>query len=130
VGHFYTGASSPRICLKDDIFYIGNTQEVIRIINEEDDEYCEYDFDAPIVEGGEVLGNVSTSLWWVTVCDYSVYENLAVEKFGEKKGNKIAQEAKRCADLVLKVEPGIYRITYYTEVYIDHELYAKIEKIS
>jgi len=130
IGHFYTGASSPIICLKDDTLYIGNSQEVIQIFNKEDKDYCEYEFEAPLIEGGKVLGNVTSSLWWITVCDYSVYENLAVEKFGEIKGKKNAQEAKRRADLVLKVAPGIYRITYYTDRNIERELYAKIEKIS
>jgi len=65
----------------------------------------------------------------VTVVDRSIYENIAIEKYGEEKGKRMSEETVEKADVVLKVEPGNYQITYYTHVHPDFKLYAKIEKV-
>lgn len=124
VGHFFVGGSYPRVCEKDGVFYIGRGKNMM---DEDDDGY--EDVEVPIVEGGVILGSIETELRWTTLIDYAIYETMAVETFGEKKGIKKAQEAKKYADLVIHVEPGTYRITYYPDRDDDIELYAKIEKL-
>jgi hypothetical protein len=118
VGHFFVGGSSPNICQKDGTFYVGNGKS-----NDNDEEL-------PVIDGAKILGYVSTELRWVTVCDYEIYEKLAIKKFGKEKGLEMAEEAKEYADLVVKVEPGTYRIRYYPKINRKElELYAKIEKV-
>lgn len=121
VGHFFVGGSYPDVCVKDSVFYIGRGKS----LDEEDD----YNEGIPVIEGAEILGSIGTDLRWTTIVDYVVYETIAVEMFGEKEGIKKAQKAKKYADLIVDVEPGTYRITYYPNRQDNIELYAKIEKI-
>jgi len=116
--HFFVGGSSPTIFTKDAAIFIGN------------DEYDDEDEIIPLIPDSEEKGYVSTELRWVSACDYSTYEKLAMAEFGEKEGKKKAKEALEEADVILDVEPGRYRLTYYTDVKESYELYGKIEKIS
>jgi hypothetical protein len=116
--HFFVGGSSPSIFTKDNTIYIGN------------DECDEEDEIIPLIPNSEEKGYVSTELRWVSACDYSVYEQMAIDKFGEVEGKKKAKEALEEADVVLDIEPGRYRLSYYTDVKESYELYGEIEKIS
>jgi len=111
------GNTSPNVYQLGDAFFIGKGQ-----YDEEEDEYL------PIVENAKEIGYVSTDVWWVTCVDYVVYEKMAIDKFGEEMGKKMAMEAKDEADIVIQVPPGRYKLTYYTQVDEDSELYAKLEK--
>lgn len=88
----------------------------------------EDDYDIPFDDGVEV-GSICTDLWWVTVIDYMHYEQMAIGKFGEEEGRRMATEAKECADVVVQVEPGRYRCHYNWFKDKTPELLLRVEKI-
>lgn len=117
IGHFFVGNSCPSVLKKEDNILIGN--------NSYDDD----DEEIPLDKEAESVGSVCTDLWWVTVCDRSIYEKIAIEKFGEHKGKEMAKEAAEHADVSLKVEPGTYKLRCFMRVKDDYELYATLEKV-
>ena len=115
-------------------FYVGNTSPHIYQVRNEltigRNSYNEQDEEIELVPGADDCGSVCTDLWWVTICDRAVYEQLAIEAFDEIEGKKRSDEAAAEADVVVIVEPGRYRLTYYAEVDEDNRLFATFEKIN
>ena len=109
IAHFYVGNSSPTVFQKDSGLLFGSMG---------------YDGGS----GARETGFVCTDLWWVTVCDYTVYEKIAIEKHGEEKGKQLAELAKENADVNIQVEPGTYKLTYYIQPSDVDVLYGKLEK--
>lgn len=116
VVHFFVGNTCPRVNQLPNGFSVGRIG-----LGEEDEEI-------PFDEGVEA-GYICTDLWWVTAVDFQDYERLAIEKFGEEEGKRVAAEAKECAHVVLQVEPGRYRCDYYWLKEENPELLLKVVRI-
>jgi hypothetical protein len=118
IAHFYVGNSSPHIYKKGNQLLIGRGC------------YDEEENEIPLEVDAIDVGYVCTDLWWVTAFDRSIYEKMAQNIFGVEKGSQMTREAVKKADAVLQVEPGTYRLRYFTKVKDERELYATLELIS
>jgi hypothetical protein len=117
--HVFVGNTCPSIYMKDGVLSVGNNA------------YDEDDNEIPLVPGGNNIGSVCTDLWWVTAIDRSIYESMLAAAYGEDEvENKIAEVIKD-ADVVTKVEPGMYRCRYNTKSSDDGEsrLYVTMERL-
>ena len=92
--HFYVGSTSPYI--------FKNSDELVFA-------------DRKTIKGFSSLGSVNTSVWWVSGCDRDIYEQLAIEKFGEGAGSQLAKEAEELCHVSVRVNPGTYRLCYFIE---------------
>lgn len=120
IGHFFCGTSPSVYQQEDGDILIGNPSY-------EDDDYDNDEI--PLVENATELGSVSTDLRWVTVCDRSIYESIAIKKLGEEKGKLFARLAAAKTDVVVQVAPGDYELRYFIDVKKEHMLFASFKKI-
>lgn len=132
IGHFYVSNTSPVVFQKENRLIIGHT----RFDDENYEKYEETDdwdgYEMPPEEGAEEKGNVGTELWWVSICDRTIYEQMAIEKFGEEKGKEMTEDAVKHAKrshVIVQVSPGFYRLRYFTSVNDDTVIHATLEKI-
>lgn len=132
-GHFFVGNTSPVVFKKENKLIIGHT----RFDDENYEKYEESDdwegYESSPEDGAEEMGRVLTDRWWVCMCDRTIYEQLAIKKFGETKGKEMTEDAvqdvKR-SHVSVQVEPGLYRLRYFTAVDDDTIVHATLEKIS
>lgn len=117
VGHFACGVS-PFVYQKQD-----GTVLIGKPSHDENGEEISLD------EKATNLGKVTTELRWITVCDRSVYEQIAIKKLGEEAGEHYVQLAAQKADVVVRVEPGEYELRYFIDVKKDYKLFASLKKI-
>lgn len=116
LAHFFVGNTAPSVLKKDETFFVEGVS-----MDEEENEL-------PFEKGLEEIGYIDTNFWWTTICDRSIYESIAINKLGEEKGRAMTEEAIENADLVLKVEPGTYRLHYFIISDKGRQLYATLEK--
>jgi len=115
--HFYVGNNSPQVYEHDGVLYFGR------------DTLDEEDNSIPLVNDGNLKGRVTTDLWWVTGCDRDVYEQLAISKFGEKRGREVVATVEEKCDVVVHVEPGTYKLKYFLIHNGEENLYATLTRV-
>ena len=69
--YFFVGSRSLSIYRKENMIHIG-----------EDGYDYETNTEYPIIEGGELVGHISTGIWSVTAFDYETYLEIATRKYG------------------------------------------------
>ena len=113
--HVFVGNSCPEVFHKNDILYVGHS----------DDEEC------PPVEGAESMADICTDLWWASIVDVSVYENLLIEYFGEEQGKVYMNEVEPTETII---KAGVYKCTCFrkendNDYYERPAILAKLEWI-
>lgn len=117
IGTFFVGNSSPHILRK------GNSIIVESPVVEYDDDDKEIGINYSD-KTFEDVGSICTDLWWCTVFDLEVYQNIVGEKYDEDDVG---------AHTVVDVEPGKYRFKYdidaHRKDYDEIMTYLRIDKI-
>ena len=117
IGTFFVGNSSPHILRKGNSIIV----ESPVVEYDDDDEEIGTNYSD---ETFEDVGSICTDLWWCTVFDLEVYQNLVGEKYDEEDVG---------AHTVVDIEPGKYRFKYdidaYRKGYDEIMTYLRIDKI-
>lgn len=109
--HVFVGNSCPDVYKLGDTLYIGHSfnNECYPCSCGKENCDCAYE-EFPPINGAKTIGGICTNLWWVSIVDISIYEQLLREYFSEEEALKYISELE---PIETKIRPGVYKCTYF-----------------
>lgn len=125
--HVFVGNSCPDVFKKDDLLCVGHSNDnesgSCSCGREECD--CEYE-EYPPIEGSIQIADICTDLWWASIVDVSIYEELLIDHYGKEQAKAYIEEI---VPIETKIKPGVYKCTYFRneDIYDRPSIYATLE---
>ena len=108
--HVFVGNTCPAVFKKGNLLVVGHTN------NNEDGpcscglEGCECDYEEyPPIDDAIKIAEIWTDLWWVSLVDVAIYEQLLIDYYGSEQAQAYMRGIK---PIETKIRPGVYQCTY------------------